>query len=72
MEENNTILFLQTIIEEIKNKTITPRQNQILTEFNLQYHFEESVNDDTFTDRDMINFLALGWYMYNNLNKIDI
>ena len=72
MEEDKLIIFLENIIQEIKNKTITPRQNQILTEFNLQYLFEESVDDNVFSNRDMLNFLSLGWYMYNNLNKTDI
>ena len=72
MEEDKIILFLEKIIQDIKNKNITQRQHQILTEFNLQYDFEQSVNEDDFSNRDMINFLSLGWYIYNNLNKNDI
>ena len=66
--EEKTIVFLESIIHKIKTGDITPEQMRQIAEFYLAYEFKKD-SDSAFSNKDMLNFLSLGWYIYSNLEN---
>jgi hypothetical protein len=65
MIENKIISFLEEILEKLKNKNLDESELIKITEFYLSYNFLNNDHDD-YSDKDMVNFLSLGWYIYEN------
>jgi hypothetical protein len=65
---NNLIVLLENIIENIKNNKYNPTHTLYLSELITKFNFiVEMNNDNDIPKKDVINFLSLGWYIYNNL-----
>ena len=69
MEEQKVISFLENLIEGLKDKSLTEEQAKRVSEFYLSYGFLDTITEDDISNKDMINFLSLGWYIYSNFNK---
>jgi len=64
---NNLITLLESIIENIKNDKYTSTHLNYLSSFLCKFSFFTKENQNPPSNRDLINFLSLGWYVYNNL-----
>lgn len=63
---------LELLLEKIKNNVSDNKYNQThilyLSELLQKFNFVVEMNSSNNTSkRDMINFLSLGWYIYNNV-----
>ena len=75
MLEEKIIHFLEEILNNMKNKELSDDDLRKVTEFYLSYNFL-NINEedgDNFTDKDLVSFLSLGWYIYENeVKKVKI
>lgn len=69
MEEQKVISFLENLLTGLKDKSLTEEQAKRVSEFYLSYEFLDTITEDDISNRDIINFLSLGWYIYSNFNK---
>jgi len=63
---------LELLLEKIKDNVSDNKYNQThilyLSELLQKFNFVVEMNSSNNTSkRDMINFLSLGWYIYNNV-----
>tara|TARA_Y100000591_G_scaffold328380_1_gene354750 strand:- start:1048 stop:1266 length:219 start_codon:yes stop_codon:yes gene_type:complete len=63
---------LELLLEKIKNNVSDNKYDQThilyLSELLQKFNFVVEMNSSSNTSkRDMINFLSLGWYIYNNV-----
>ena len=76
MLEDKIISFLEEILEKIKNKSLDIDDLRKVTEFYLSYNFLNEVNNENNevvnNDKELLNFLSLGWYIYqNHINEVN-
>ena len=65
---NNLIMLLENILENVKNNKYNQTHTLYLSELITKFNFVvEMNNNDNIPKKDVINFLSLGWYIYNNL-----
>ena len=68
MNNNNLIQLLENIIQNIRedkyNSTYIMYLSELIQKFNFIVEMNSNIN---VSRRDAINFLSLGWYIYNNI-----
>tara|TARA_Y100000592_G_C5355178_1_gene260789 strand:+ start:371 stop:586 length:216 start_codon:yes stop_codon:yes gene_type:complete len=65
---NNLIILLENILENVKNNKYNQTYTTYLSELIQKFNFVVEMNsNENVPKRDVINFLSLGWYIYNNL-----
>jgi hypothetical protein len=67
MLEDKIIPFLEDLLNNIKNKNLSEEGLRKVSEFYLSYNLLET--DNNYSDKDLMNFLSLGWYIYENQVK---
>lgn len=68
MNDINIISFLEKLISDIKNKKIPENKLAKISELYINFDFEDKYTD-TYSDKDLLKFTTLGWYIYTNQNK---
>ena len=65
---NELINSLEIIIQNIKENKYNSTYILYLSELIQKFNFTVEMNSNTYTSKkDVMNFLSLGWYIYNNL-----
>lgn len=59
------IKFLDKVIEDIRQGTLTQTQLTSLGGFRLGY--ESQLKQEAFTKEQTMKYITLGWYIYENL-----
>lgn len=71
IDNGKTVLisFLQELIRSINQNIISANQLQLVGEFYMNYMYSASSKEanNTPTDKEMIKFLILGWFVYKIL-----
>lgn len=71
IDNGKTVLisFLQELIHSINQNIISANQLQLVGEFYMNYIYSTSLEEanNTPTDKEMIKFLILGWFVYKIL-----
>lgn len=70
IDNGKTVLisFLQELINSIEQNIISTNQLQIVGEFYMNYMHSANFKDDRApTDKEMMKFLILGWFVYKIL-----
>ncbi len=63
------IPFLQTCIDRIKDGTMSQDQRLLISEFYTKFMHSDSIQTEI-NDTDLLKYLSMGWYIYNELSKI--
>lgn len=74
MSENILSQFFKNLSEEVENNKLTSLQVEKLSKFMIDYKFEEELEKDEeiktqFSYRDLLKFIALGWYIHIHILK---
>lgn len=71
---NELIVFLETLISELKNRTLTLENYKLLLDFFLKHKFHNCTEEEQGEeqDEDWIKNLIMGWYIYNFCIKNNI
>ena len=68
MNNNELIQSLENIIQNIRDDKYNSTYIMYLSELIQKFNFIIEMNSNTnISKRDAINFLSLGWYIYNNI-----
>ena len=59
------VTFLRSIADQIEAKALTEEKIFEVSKFYMRYLFLEHIDDTT--ESEMMRFLSLGWYIYNNI-----
>ena len=65
LKKKNLILFLQKLIDGMKNNTLDDNSIKQISEFYMSWQFKEDQGE--YTREELIKYLSLGWYIYTNL-----
>tara|TARA_Y100000114_G_scaffold120050_1_gene114918 strand:+ start:152 stop:358 length:207 start_codon:yes stop_codon:yes gene_type:complete len=68
MNTNLLQIKLNEILHNIQNNNITTSQLEIIKEFILKMQFSEKSNH--FSEKDMMKYLSVGWYICENINNL--
>lgn len=82
MEQVDELIpFLRKLADAIENKELAPVQLQSIGEFFMSYQFQEQACKDAedtavseeynFSQKELIKFVSLGWYVYQVLLRQD-
>lgn len=63
---NSMALFLRTLALDLESSKLSPEDLKKIFDFYIQYRFEKDLSSEK-DDKELIKFLTLGWYIYNNL-----
>ena len=69
--KRNLILFFRNLVDDIENDKLNERELRSSGEFYMSYLVQNQINNDQdidISDRDLVKFLFLGWYIYNISN----
>lgn len=69
MSDEKFISFFDQCIERIKDKTLTDSQLQIIAEFYITFLFTDTNNIDDISNKELLKYISMGWYVYNELKK---
>jgi len=58
--------FLQNLVIKIRNNELNHDQSAMIRDFFYSFHFSE--NRDKIEEKNILKYLTLGWYIYENLN----
>lgn len=61
---NDIIIYLEDIINDIKNENISEEQQRELTILYIKNKYNNHKNDN---QENNLKYLSLGWYIYNFL-----
>ena len=67
MNDNELILFVENLREKLNKKELEDDIKQSLGELYMLSEFKENIEKNE--EKDMIKYLALGWYIYNIILK---
>lgn len=70
--KQNLILFFKNLANDIENDNLNEKQLQSSGEFCMSYSIQNEIDNDQnidMSEKDLIKFLFLGWYMYNIILK---
>lgn len=59
--------FLQTLLTDVRNNSISDNISSLLMELFLQYETEKKGSKLNVTKDESLKYYILGWYIYNNL-----
>ena len=73
MTNNDHIAFLEGVIEELQNDTITEYKIELIDKLRLKYNMSKPLfdNNKEYSERDFIKFLLMSWYVYGILSSTD-
>ncbi len=82
MEQSEQLIpFLRKLADAIENKELAQVQLQSIGEFFMSYQFQEQAykdaenntvsNEYNFSEKELIKFVSLGWYVYQVLLRQD-
>lgn len=82
MEQSEQLIpFLRKLADAIENKELAHVQLQSIGEFFMSYQFQEQAykdaenntvsNEYNFSEKELIKFVSLGWYVYQVLLRQD-
>ena len=69
--KRNLILFFRNLVDDIENDKLNERELRSSGEFYMSYLVQNQINNDQdidISDRDLVKFLFVGWYIYNISN----
>jgi hypothetical protein len=66
MSNNKLLIFLEDLIEKIKSDTIDHDKKLELLDFYIRYNSDIEPIDN---DNDIIKYLCMGWYIYNQIEN---
>ena len=66
MSNNKLLIFLEDLIEKIKSDTIDHDKKLELLDFYIRYNSNIEPIDN---DNDIIKYLCMGWYIYNQIEN---
>jgi ADP-glucose pyrophosphorylase len=66
----DTVSFLKELIVSIEDETIQKDRMLQIEEFKRVYTFMEKIKTDD--DKELLKFLSLGWFIYNQLDNDDL
>ena len=69
MNNNTLIELLESVIHDIKNDKYNNLQITYLSSLLHKFTFLTQKNQNIPSNKELINFLSLGWYIYNNLEN---
>ena len=70
--KQNLILFFKNMADDIENDKLTEKELRSSSEFYMSYLVQNEIDNDQnihVSEKDLIKFLFLGWYIYNILLK---
>ena len=67
MNNNTLIDMLENIIMDIRDDKYQMKYTTYLTSILQKFLFIKEINQNPPSNRDIFDFLSLGWYIYNNL-----
>ena len=82
MNSQNIINFLKNLVSDLENDLLSDENKKQVSEFVISYKFNLEVQSnmknkpvilnykltDEFTDQEIIKYVSLGWFIYNNAN----
>ena len=82
MNPQNIIKFLKNLVSDLENDLLSDENKKQVSEFVISYKFNLEVQSnmknkpvilnykltDEFTDQEIIKYVSLGWFIYNNAN----
>ncbi len=75
MQINDLVGFLKTLASDLEKGNLDDEDMRSVSEFYMLHKFKSKLNSDENeelnTQKDLLQFLALGWYIYNNLRNDD-
>ena len=69
MNNNLLIQQLECLIENIKNNKYENRYILYLSTLIQKFTFITQKNENVPSNKELINFLSLGWYIFNNIES---
>ena len=69
--QQQLIDFLRNLANDIENNNIEDEKLLNISQFMINYHFQNEEISDDYSRNDMIKFLSLGWYIYTQLLNND-
>lgn len=60
-------IFLRNLAQDIESDKLNPEQLQNVSDFYMTYKFEQKLNTEKESRKELLSFLALGWYIHNML-----
>lgn len=69
-QKDTIIDFLKEIAVSVENDSITDRTSMLLHDFFIATQFNNELckqDDLSFDEKDLIRYMFLGWYIYNNI-----
>jgi hypothetical protein len=67
MNNNTLIDMLEEIIRDIRNDKYQIKYTTYLASILQKFLFIKDINQNPPSNKDVFDFLSLGWYIYNNL-----
>ena len=65
--QQQLIDFLRNLANDIENNNLEDEKLLNISQFMMNYHFQNEEISDDYSRDDMIKFLSLGWYIYTQL-----
>ena len=65
--DDKLLIFLQELIQKIQTNSLEKDRRLELIDFYMKYNRPDNVED--LDDNDVLKFLCMGWYIYNELEK---
>ena len=69
-ERCKIVNFLEQLVERYRSKQLPVEDEKRVTEFYIKERFLQACKDDQ-NEKDPLTYLALGWYIYEELYKND-
>jgi len=66
ISEQQLIQFLEKLVTSIKEGSLSLEELKSISEFYMMYTFSDIKND--VSEKDLLKFLSLGWYIYKNIS----
>jgi hypothetical protein len=67
--EDKFITFLQSCIDRLKDGSLSADQKLLVSEFYTKFMFSDANVSETLSEKDMLKYLTVGWYIYNELEN---
>ena len=61
------ITFLKNITKSIEDSSINEEKLKLVREFYTSYSLQNIECPDEFSEKEILKFLTMGWYVYNHI-----
>lgn len=65
--DDKLLFFLEELLQKIKSNTLQKDKRIELIDFYMKFNRPDGVED--LGDNDVLKFLCMGWYIYNEIEK---